>query len=100
MRGYVLNSVGVFDRSKLRRLVVDKDWDGSWERRTLQQRITQALSEDGVEELKELSDSRLTAKRSRKEDTQIIVKKRKLENEEDFPWCEKVKPRQAGVLNG
>ena len=76
MRGSVLNSVGVFNRSKLTRLVVDKDWDkkvwdDSWERRTIQERITQSLSEDGVEKLKEVSDNRLPGKRLRNEDTQI-----------------------------
>ena len=78
---------------------MDKDWDkkvwdDSWERRTIQERITQSLSEDGVEKLKEVSDNRLPGKRLRNEDTQInkmSEKKRKLENEEGFIWGEKVK---------
>ena len=43
-RGQVLNSVGVYNRSKLTRLVVDQEWDKvvweeSWEKRNRQDRI-------------------------------------------------------------
>ena len=48
-RSQVLNSVGVYNRSKLTRLVIDKDWDKlvweeSWEKKNRQDKINLGLS--------------------------------------------------------
>ena len=51
IRSSVLNSVGVYNRSKLTRLVVDHEWDKkvweeSWELRNRQELIKQSMGED------------------------------------------------------
>ena len=73
-RSQVLNSVGVYNRSKLTRLLIDQYWDKmvweeSWEKKSRQDRINLGLSEEGVSSLEEASDrSRKSKKREATED--------------------------------
>ena len=94
MRCNVLNSVGMFNRCKLTRLVIDHEWDkkvweDSWERRNLTEKVSQALGEDGAVLIEdEAAVARKAPKRPRKEKETVSVKKRKIENESGFIWGE------------
>ena len=96
-RGQVLNSVGVYNRSKLTRLVVDQEWDKvvweeSWEKRSRQDRINLALSEEGSALIEEKSSmTRRTRKRESEDDQDTSNKRRKCE-EQGLVWGEQVTP--------
>ena len=86
-RGQVLNSVGVYNRSKLTRLVVDQEWDKvvweeSWEKRNRQDRINLALSEEGSVLIEEkFSMAKKTSKREATDDLKTSNKRRKCEEQ-------------------
>ena len=57
-RGLVPNSVGLYNRSKLTRLVGDQEWDKvvweeCWEKRTRQDKINTASRKEGTDSLEE-----------------------------------------------
>ena len=96
-RSLVLNSVGVYNRSKLTRLVIDQDWDKlvldeSWEKKSRQDRINLAISEEGASSLEDAPDrSRKSRKKEAPEQENQGNKKRKLE-EDGAVWGEQVTP--------
>ena len=90
-RSQVLNSVGVYNRSKLTRLVIDKDWDKlvweeSWEKKNRQDKINLGLSEEGASSLED-APARSGKSRKREAQEKEVNKKRKIE-EDGVIWGE------------
>ena len=83
MRGVVLNSAGVYNRCKLTRLVIDRDWDkkvwnDSWKAKEEARKEDEELSEAAIETL--TPKPRTDKINSRQE--QINIKRRRLEDGE------------------
>ena len=94
-RGLVLNSVGVYNRSKLTRLVVDQEWDKvvweeSWEKRTRQDKINIALSEEGADSLEEKSSRSNKSRRRDDPGDQKPSNKRRKYEDGGLIWGEQV----------
>ena len=102
MRSSVLNSVGVYNRSKLTRLVVDHDWDKkvweeSWELRNRQDLIKQSMGEDCSGSIEgALTSKKPGTKRSREADALAAKsKKRRLDGEGGACWGEELITREV-----
>ena len=84
LRGNVLNSAGVYNRSKLTRLVVDTEWDkkvwnDSWQKANLGDEVKQNLAEAGL--MPNPNGERETGeKRKKPKRCQAQNKRRKLDN--------------------
>ena len=70
-------------------------WEDSWERRNLQEKVSEALGEDGAGLIEdEAAVERKAPKRPRKEKETVSVKKRKIENESGFIWGEQIRMKE------
>ena len=103
MRSSVLNSVGVFNQSKLTRLVVDhewnrKVWEESWELRNRQDLIKKSLGEESLNSIEGALSPKQRQKRQREAEAQAVKsKKRKLDGgeEEGSCWGEELVTREV-----
>ena len=98
LRGSVLNSVGVYNRSKLTRLVVDSDWDkkvfaSNW---LVNEPYVkdETSNETGIETMRQRGKKRLTTSKESEEPQQKLRKKRKLMNQPELTWGEVLKDPQ------
>ena len=96
----VLNSVGVFNRSKLTKLVVDHEWDKKvWEEsremRNRQDLIKKSLGQDCMSSIEGALTNKPGQKRSRESDALAVKsKKRKLDGDEGASWGEELISRE------
>ena len=92
LRGQVLNSVGVYNRSKLTRLVINKEWDNkvyeeNWKKKTWKEKMLSELTESAGTYLENEGQKDQSSKRQSdgKMDNSRASKRRKLGETIDEP---------------